>query len=121
MIAVLSSHVRLLLAALLAALVSLAIPFVLQNLVDGPLSTGDGGQIWPAALAYFEDKQIIAAWCLLRQDFRSFRIDRIAAARIGNEGFGRRRAALMADWGRQNGLDAASGHDLSGGWAIPFG
>ncbi|MEO8263150.1 MAG: ABC transporter ATP-binding protein [Pseudolysinimonas sp.] len=38
------------LSALLAALVSLAIPFVLQNLVDGPLSTGDGGQIWPAAL-----------------------------------------------------------------------
>jgi ATP-binding cassette subfamily B protein len=38
------------LSALLAALVSLGIPFVLQNLVDGPLSTGDGGQIWPAAL-----------------------------------------------------------------------
>jgi ATP-binding cassette subfamily B protein len=38
------------LAALLAALVSLAIPLVLQNLVDGPLSSGDGGQIWPAAL-----------------------------------------------------------------------
>ena len=64
--------------------------------------------IWPAALAYFEDKQIIAAWCLLRQDFRSFRIDRIAAARIGDAGFGRRRAVLMADWWRQNGYDAAS-------------
>lgn len=38
------------LAALLAALVSLAIPLVLQTLVDGPLSTGDGAQIWPAAL-----------------------------------------------------------------------
>ncbi|HTL40986.1 MAG TPA: ABC transporter ATP-binding protein [Pseudolysinimonas sp.] len=37
-------------AALGAALVSLAIPIVLQNLVDGPLSTGDGSQIWPAAL-----------------------------------------------------------------------
>jgi ATP-binding cassette subfamily B protein len=37
-------------AALLAAIVSLAIPLVLQNLVDGPLSTGDGAQIWPAAL-----------------------------------------------------------------------
>src|SRR3546814_15733758 len=33
--------------------------------------------IWPAALAYYEEKQIIAAWCLLRQDFRSFRIDRV--------------------------------------------
>jgi ATP-binding cassette subfamily B protein len=38
------------LSALLAALVSLAIPLVLQNLVDGPLSTGDGAQIWPAAV-----------------------------------------------------------------------
>ncbi len=37
-------------AALLAALVSLAIPLVLQSLVDGPLSTGDGAQIWPAAV-----------------------------------------------------------------------
>ncbi len=37
-------------AALLAGLVSLAIPVVLQNLVDGPLSTGDGAQIWPAAI-----------------------------------------------------------------------
>ncbi len=63
--------------------------------------------IWPAALAYYEEKQIIAAWCLLRQDYRSFRIDRIAAARIG-EGFGRRRAVLMADWWRRNGWDDAS-------------
>ena len=64
--------------------------------------------IWPAALAYYEEKQVIAAWCLLRRDYRSFRIDRIAAARIGDEGFGRRRAVLMADWWRQTGWDAAS-------------
>jgi ATP-binding cassette subfamily B protein len=37
-------------AALVAGLVSLAIPLVLQKLVDGPLSSGDGAQIWPAAL-----------------------------------------------------------------------
>ena len=36
--------------ALLAGLVSLAIPLILQNLVDGPLSTRDGAQIWPAAI-----------------------------------------------------------------------
>lgn len=35
-------------AALLAGLVALAIPVVLQNLVDGPLSTGDSSQIVPA-------------------------------------------------------------------------
>lgn len=59
--------------------------------------------IWPAALAYYEEKQIIAAWCLLREDFRSFRIDRVTSARIGDDGFGRRRAVLMADfWHHRN-------------------
>ncbi|MGN7190757.1 ABC transporter ATP-binding protein [Curtobacterium sp. MCBA15_004] len=38
-------------AAMGASLVALAIPYVLQWLVDGPLSTGDAGQIWPAGLA----------------------------------------------------------------------
>jgi len=36
------------LAALLAGLVALAIPQVLQRLVDGPLSNRDPSQIWPA-------------------------------------------------------------------------
>lgn len=38
-------------AALGASLVALAIPYVLQWLVDGPLSSKDGAQIWPAGLA----------------------------------------------------------------------
>ncbi|MFC6356952.1 ABC transporter ATP-binding protein [Luethyella okanaganae] len=38
------------LAALLASLVALAIPQVLQWLVDGPLSDGDPSQIWPAVI-----------------------------------------------------------------------
>jgi ATP-binding cassette subfamily B protein len=37
-------------AALLASLVALSIPQVLRWLVDGPLSTGDSTQVWPAAL-----------------------------------------------------------------------
>ncbi|GAA4266483.1 ABC transporter ATP-binding protein [Frondihabitans peucedani] len=35
-------------AALLASVVALLIPFVLQQLVDGPLSSGDSRQVWPA-------------------------------------------------------------------------
>ena len=35
-------------AALLAGIVALLIPQVLQTLVDGPLKTGDSQQIWPA-------------------------------------------------------------------------
>ena len=38
-------------AALLAGVVALVIPVVLQGLVDGPLAAGDPGLIWPAALA----------------------------------------------------------------------
>jgi ATP-binding cassette, subfamily B, bacterial len=38
-------------AAMGASLVALAIPFVLQYLVDGPLSSGDRAQVWPAGLA----------------------------------------------------------------------
>ena len=37
-------------SALVAGLVSLAIPLVLQSHVDGPRSTGDSGQIWPAVI-----------------------------------------------------------------------
>lgn len=38
-------------AALLAGLVALLIPQVLRSLVDGPLSTGDVRQVWPAFTA----------------------------------------------------------------------
>lgn len=57
------------LAALLAALVSLAIPIVLQSLVDGPLSTDDGSQIWPAALAVLGLGALEACLIALRRWF----------------------------------------------------
>jgi ATP-binding cassette subfamily B protein len=37
-------------AALIAALVALSIPLVLENLVDSALEDGDSGNIWPAVL-----------------------------------------------------------------------
>lgn len=36
--------------ATISSAVALSIPYVLRALVDGPLSTGDASQIWPAAL-----------------------------------------------------------------------
>jgi predicted DNA-binding transcriptional regulator YafY len=54
--------------------------------------------IWPVTLAYYEEKQVIGAWCLLRQDFRNFRVDRVRSATQGSEPFGRRRVTLMAEW-----------------------
>jgi ATP-binding cassette subfamily B protein len=56
-------------AALLAGLVSLAIPIVLQSLVDGPLSSGDGAQIWPAALVVLGLGVLEAVFIALRRWF----------------------------------------------------
>jgi len=63
----------------------------------------DAGQasertIWPVQLAYYDNKQIVAAWCTLRQDFRHFRTDRIAAARVTPDRYGKRRATLARLW-----------------------
>jgi predicted DNA-binding transcriptional regulator YafY len=54
--------------------------------------------IWPVTLAYYEEKQIIGAWCTMRQDFRNFRVDRVQTATPGEERFGRRRVVLMQEW-----------------------
>ncbi len=57
--------------------------------------------IWPIALAYYEEKQIVAAWCTLRRALRNFRVDRIRSAQPGDERFGKRRVALMKLWEEQ--------------------
>lgn len=54
--------------------------------------------VWPVALAFFDEAQSLAAWCELRQDFRSFRLDRIAAAELLEERLPKRRATLMRAW-----------------------
>ncbi|MEO6014625.1 MAG: YafY family protein [Devosia sp.] len=54
--------------------------------------------IWPVTLAYYEKKQIVGAWCTLRQDFRNFRIDRVRDAELRTEVFGKRRVILLKEW-----------------------
>jgi len=54
--------------------------------------------IWPVTLAYYEEKQIVGAWCLMRQAFRNFRVDRIRAASPTEERFGKRRVILLKEW-----------------------
>jgi predicted DNA-binding transcriptional regulator YafY len=54
--------------------------------------------IWPIALAYYEQKQIVAAWCTMREDFRNFRIDRIVSADVVEGRYGKRRAVLAREW-----------------------
>jgi predicted DNA-binding transcriptional regulator YafY len=54
--------------------------------------------IWPIQLAYYEGKQIIVAWCCMREAFRNFRTDRIAVLTPIEERYGRRRLAMVKEW-----------------------
>ena len=54
--------------------------------------------IWPVQLAYYEGKQVIAAWCCLRAAFRNFRTDRIVELEVTEERYGKRRAILEKEW-----------------------
>jgi predicted DNA-binding transcriptional regulator YafY len=56
--------------------------------------------IWPIAIGYHEAVRILAAWCELRKDFRSFRTDRVIAADYLDDAYPERRAALRAKWRR---------------------
>jgi len=54
--------------------------------------------IWPVQLAYYEGKQIVIAWCVMRAAFRHFRTDRVVAAALGEGRYGKRRAVLVKEW-----------------------
>src|SRR4029450_6750733 len=41
--------------------------------------------IWPIAIGYHEAVRLLAAWCELRKDFRSFRTDRVIGAEYLDE------------------------------------
>src|SRR6202163_4675983 len=61
---------------------------------------GSERTIWPIAVGYHEAVRILAAWCELRKDFRSFRTDRVVDASYLEEAYPERRAALRARWRR---------------------
>lgn len=60
--------------------------------------------VWPLTLAYFARDNLLVAWCELRGDFRSFRADRIQALSKTGQRYPRRRALLLAEWRRREGL-----------------
>ena len=57
--------------------------------------------IWPIAIAYFDASRIVIAWCELRQDFRSFRTDRMISAEAQKDKYPARRAKLLSDWNKR--------------------
>lgn len=60
--------------------------------------------IWPFALAYFERVRVVLAWCELREDFRSFRTDRILDFADAGRRYRRRRAVLLKEWKTAQGI-----------------
>lgn len=46
--------------------------------------------IEPMAIVYKERKRHLVAWCRLRNDYRSFRLDRLNSIKLKQEEFGRR-------------------------------
>ena len=60
--------------------------------------------VWPFALGFFDRVRIVAAWCELRGDYRHFRTDRIAALKLSDKRYPRRRQALLKEWRATEGI-----------------
>jgi predicted DNA-binding transcriptional regulator YafY len=56
--------------------------------------------IWPVTVGYLETVRMVFGWCELRQDFRSFRTDRVIAAEFLDEPYGQRPAVLRTKWAK---------------------
>lgn len=52
----------------------------------------------PLGIGYFDQADILAAWCETRQDFRHFRLDRIQALTLLEEGFKGQGGWLLRQW-----------------------
>jgi predicted DNA-binding transcriptional regulator YafY len=55
-------------------------------------------KVWPVVIGYLDAARTLIAWCELRRDFRTFRIDRIRSADFLDERYPERPAALRAKW-----------------------
>src|SRR3984957_12168775 len=64
--------------------------------------------VWPVTVGYMETVRHLIAWCELRQDFRSFRTDRVIAAGFLDERYPERPGTLRAKWRRTLNLPKAT-------------
>lgn len=54
--------------------------------------------IWPFATALYNRDDVLLGWCELRGDYRTFRIDRIVAARVLPDRYPRAPEMLLREW-----------------------
>ncbi len=62
--------------------------------------------IWPMALAFFPPVWLLLAWCELRQDFRSFRVDRIHAIMFDDQRYPPTPGRRLVDYLARQGVEA---------------
>lgn len=62
-------------------------------------------QVWPICLAFWAPAWTLGAWCELRQDFRNFRLDRIASLACLDRHFEETRDISLAAYLRAVGAD----------------
>jgi len=60
--------------------------------------------IWPFALFYWDQVQLIVAWCETRIDFRHFRADRVESWTASDIEYPRRRFDLLQEWREKIGI-----------------
>lgn len=54
--------------------------------------------VWPLAIIYYSDNEVLVAWCETRAAPRHFRLDRIHACTVLEDRFQGQGAARLADW-----------------------
>jgi predicted DNA-binding transcriptional regulator YafY len=77
--------------------------------------------VWPVTVGYMETVRHLIAWCELRQDFRSFRTDRVIAAGFLDERYPERPNALRAKWRRMLDRSSSPRSDAAVGGALERG
>ena len=72
--------------------------------------------IWPIFISFFQGATVLVAWCCLREDFRSFRLDRLLSYDIQDLRMPKRRKTLLAQWKRR---EAEKSHNWRNGDNCP--
>ncbi len=73
--------------------------------------------IWPFMVGYRETTRLLVGWCEARQDFRTFRTDRVVAAEFLDDRYPGRPAVLRARW--QAKMDAERDAWIASGKTAP--
>jgi predicted DNA-binding transcriptional regulator YafY len=60
--------------------------------------------IYPVAMGYYDDRQMLVAWCTLRTDYRRFRLDGMVEVAVLEENLPEPRRTLFHRWRTANNL-----------------